>query len=416
MLTKLKVQNLHERLTCYFDNNKSQTNKALFDMVMNTIIENVDFDVSKLSRALEMLDRMKENNDSTEYKHFNNMFDVSTQASKTYVKGFLSKGFPMLYFYRQGEDLPFFKIKSLADDSGKNMIRIETASSAEALSEYKNGSIEQDSFYVKVIDIKNEKDGYSYNTSTRAKAGKEDPFVMPKDNFPDEYKLFYSFLQGALESNGYDAPDTMGAAKFDFIFLELYEKIKKCVGDVKDFTMADLMLLMNATINSQPLNAVGFVDDGTMQINENSFVARAIAELDYDENNRKNKFYSKDLSTKDYYEFSTVQAINYLSVDIMKNGSPYSSYMMGKTHNGFTLFKSNRGADKSKGNDFAMLTFNLTDNMFKFAASYDETSHSKSNEEIIMKIMPDGELALSSDIKRFKTKKQPDIVRQVAMM
>ena len=188
------------------------------------------------------------------------------------------------------------------------------------------------------------------------------------------------------------------------------------VGDVKDFTMADLMLLMNATINSQPLNAVGFVDDGTMQINENSFVARAIAELDYDENNRKNKFYSKDLSTKDYYEFSTVQATNYLSVDIMKNGSPYSSYMMGKTHNGFTLFKSNRGADKSKGNDFAMLTFNLTDNMFKFAASYDETSHSKSNEEIIMKIMPDGELALSSDIKRFKTKKQPDVIKQVAMM
>ena len=62
MLTKLKVQNLHERLACYFSSDKSETNESLFDMLINTMIENVDFDVSKLSRALEMLDKMKNNN------------------------------------------------------------------------------------------------------------------------------------------------------------------------------------------------------------------------------------------------------------------------------------------------------------------------------------------------------------------
>ena len=63
MLTKLKLQNLHERLACYLESKSDvQYDEELYSMILNSIIENVEFDETKLARALDMLNRMKNNN------------------------------------------------------------------------------------------------------------------------------------------------------------------------------------------------------------------------------------------------------------------------------------------------------------------------------------------------------------------
>ena len=417
MLTDLKLQNLHERLACYLESDSNvQYDEALYSMVLNSIVEHVEFDDSKLIRALDMLNRMKNNNVSTEFQQMNNMFDVSTQTSKTFVKGFLSKGLPILYFYRNGEDLPFFKLKSVVDDFGQEKIKIETANTANILAERKNKPIDTSSYYVRVLDITKHKDRFTYHNVTRARAGKDNLFVISKDNFPDEYKLFYSFLQSAFKNNGIELPDNMSATKFDFIFLELYEKVKKCIEDVPDFSMTDLLMIMHSTINGQQTNIAEFAGDGTLETNINSLVARTIAVSEYDEQNRKKDYHSTGMRKGEELTFHTVQASNYASIDIEKNGVPYSSYVMGLTTHGFTLFKSNRNEDKSLNDDFIMLTFNLTDNMLRFSASYDEMISGKSSQDIIMQVMPQGELVLSSDLSRGKSKASVEQVQQIAMI
>lgn len=417
MLTDLKLQNLHERLACYLEsNNDVQYDEALYSMILSSIIENVEFDETKLVRALDMLNRMKNNRVSTEFQQMNNMFDVSTQTSKTFVKGFLSKGRPILYFYRHGEDLPFYKLKSVIDDFGQEKIKIETANTPSVLAERKHKAIDSGSYYLRVLDITKHKNNFTYHNVTRARAGDDDLFIISKDNFPDEYKLFYSFLQASLKNNGIELPDNMSATKFDFIFLELYEKIKKCIEDVPDFSMTDLLMIMHATINGQKVSMADFSGDGTLETNINSMVARTIAASEYDENNRKKDYRSRSIRAKDEILFHTVQASNYMSIDISRGGVPYSSYVMGLTNHGFTLFKSNKNQDKSANDDFVMLTFNLTDNMFRFSATYDEMISGKSNQDIIMQIMPEGELVLSSDLSRGKSKASVEQVQQIAMI
>ena len=417
MLTDLKLQNLHERLACYLESNSDeQYDESLYSMILNSIIENVEFDETKLARALDMLNRMKNNNISTEFQQMNNMFDVSTQTSKTYVKGFLSKGLPILYFYRYGEDLPFYKLKSVVDDFGQEKIKIETANTANVLAERKHKPIDSGSYYVRVLDITKHKNNYTYHNVTRARAGKDDLFIISKDNFPDEYKLFYNFLQASLKNNGIELPDNMSATKFDFIFLEVYAKIKKCIEDVPDFSMTDLLMIMHSTINGEQVKTEDYVGDGTFETNMNSLVARTIAASEYDENNRKRDYQSRSMRSKDEMSFHTVQALNYISIDAAKDGVPYSSYVMGLTHQGFTLFKSNRNKDKSLNDDFVMLTFNLTDNMFRFSATYDEMASGKASQDIIMQIMPEGEIVLSSDLSRGKSKASVEQVQQIAMI
>lgn len=417
MLTKLKLQNLHERLACYLESKSDvQYDEELYSMILNSIIENVEFDETKLARALDMLNRMKSNNVSTGFKQMNNMFDVSTQTSKTYVKGFLSKGLPILYFYRHGDELPFFKLKSVVDELGQERIKIETANAPKILTEKTDKPKDSGSYYLRVLDIIKKKDSFTYNNVTRAKAGADDLFIISKDNFPDGYKLFYTFLQSAFENNGIELPDNMSATKFDFIFTELYEKVKKCIEDVPDFSMSDLLFIMHATINGLQIDARELAGDGTLEINANSLVARTIAASEYDENDRRKDYQSVHIRDKDAMTFHTVQASNYMSIDIAKGGVPYSAYVMGLTTNGFTLFKSNKSKDKSMNDDFAMLTFNLTDNMIKFSATYEDMYVGKANQEIVMQVLPKGEISLSSKTSRGKTKTAEVQMQQSAMI
>ncbi len=394
MLNNIEVQNLHERLACYFSGNDAPIDESLCDVILEAILENVEIDVSRLSVALEWLDQLKAQNKSTDFRQVDNMFDVSTQTSKTYVKGFMSKGLPILYFYKSGDKLPFFKIKSVLGNSTK-AVKIETASSAKVLAEYKNKPIEDDIFYLKTIDVVSGAGGIETTQKTRMKAGNQDPIIVSKSSYSDEYKLFFDFIQNALKNNGIDVPDTMSAVKFECVFLELYERLKKCVGEVEDFTMTDLVMMMNSVINDKYFDEKIVVGDGTLRHNNMSLVARAIASSGYSEKNRRATYYATGENSQEQDVFSVVKASNYASIDIKRKDAPYVSYMMGMTNQGFTLFKSYRGQNKEKG-DFAMLTFNLTDNLFRLSASYEKVVNSKPAEDVIMRVSNNGEIELST--------------------
>lgn len=409
MLNNIEVQNLHERLACYFSGDDAQIDEKLCDVILEAILENVDIDISRLSVALEWLDQLKAHK-SNDFRQVDNMFDVSTQTSKTYVKGFMSKGLPILYFYKSGEKLPFFKIKSVLGNSTK-AVKIETASSSKVLAEYKNKLIEENIFYLKTIDVVSGANGIETTQKTRMRAGNQDPIIVSKSSYSDEYKLFFDFIQTALKNNGIEVPDSMSALKFECVFLELYERFKKCIGDVEDFTMTDLVMMMNSVINDKHVDDKLVVGDGTLSHNNMSLVARAIASSGYNEQNRRATYYATSEDPQEKDVFSVVKASNYASIGIKRKGVPYVSYMMGMTNQGFTLFKSYKGTNKEKG-DFAMLTFNLTDNLFRLSASYEEVVSSKPAEDVIMRISNDGEIELSTVSYTEIAKEMPVIAKQ----
>lgn len=403
MINPNNVELLHKRLMDYFCNSEFAITKDISKAVYGLILENVDCDYLKLVGALEVLTMNISGNIAREFKDTGNVFDVSRKGAETpcYVKGFMSGDYPMLYFFNESEKNPTFKIKSLKNQKSQGYtLKLETSITPEGLSSHKTFSDDEDkSYFLRVCELNFDKNGYELIDGMQAKTNTEDEQLLDKEMLCDEYRIFYSFLENVLRKNGIDSLGPLTPTKFDLLFAVFYKNFRNVSKYDNEINMTDLTRLMNLVFaeDSSFVNP-NFVRDNTIKRNNYSSAVDMILD-DYAKSHNHESFDVDmiDEKTGNPLNFKVTKAQGYMSIavsDVMKN-SALSNYLLGATSNGFTLFRNLREGACSE-NGARMFTLNLSDNMFRLSIKRQTPQAKEVSEDVVLKVMPNGELVISS--------------------
>lgn len=407
MINPNNVQMLHKRLMDYFCNSEFAITKDISKSVYELILENVDCDYVKLIGALETLIDNRNGNIAREFKDAGNVFDVSRNGAPApcYVKGFMSGEYPMLYFFDENEKHPSFKIKSLKNQKSQGYtLKLETSITPEGLSSSRKAlTDDENSYFLRVCELNFDKNGYELIDGMQAKTNTQQEQVLDKEMLCDDYRMFYTFLENTLERNGVNTLGPLTPTKFDLIFSVFYQSFRNVAKFDNEISMSDLVKMMNLVfVGDSSFVEPKFKPDGT--IKSNNYTPAVDVILDDYAKSHEHKNFDVDMydeKTNRHLNFKVTKSQGYMSVavnDAMNNQS-LASYLLGATNNGFTLFRNLRG-NECKENGARMFTLNLSDNMFRLSIKRDIPQVKEVSEDVVLKVMPSGELVISSVIYR----------------
>ncbi len=356
------LQKMFER---YFSD-KTINGTDIIQKIVNTIFQTIDCDLEKLIYSLEQLCNLKQNNMAMNFQQTENEFDVSLN-SNVYVKGFLSNDKPLLYFYKNNEHLPFFKIKSY-DNLGKKRIVVEATNDS---SVFKSKTIMNpeflcdNSFVIRDDYVCENTDVFTHST-VLTKTGRSDGLENKElAMLNDEEKNFYNFIRNNFIKNGVFLPNDLTQYESEVLIGYFYNTLNSVVSYDNEFDIKDLIYIMNSFIirdSSQVLN-----------FNENNGLSVAAKYI----NNEilKNKFIDDKFEIKTYGKTGCPLTIKvsmvseYISIDITDdvNMENVCNYIACKTNEGFFLFRNVKDPKFLKENEKnSAFTINLSENEIKF--------------------------------------------------
>lgn len=397
MITNNDLTTLNEKIAQYLELNETELTFSITSRILQLLQENVNFDYQKLIYAIESFYVLKNSGSTLNYQDKENKLDISIGDTNIKVKGFTSKGKPALYFFINDEPKAFFKIKTKEDDNGKNVI-VEMANNSYVLDDYKKGIYHNELSYVhqEKFSILN---GKLANESTiKSFVDGKGELVVDPMFFCDDYLNFYRLINLVLENNNQKKLTKITPSKADLFFCQMYQTMKNVTSKKDEFSFSELVLLIDTVVNdgkscfselSKMDNTIERSDFAPMLDNirslHNGINKRNITKMDFNISTRNGERVLK-----------TVSADRYMSIDIYsaETGEKLTSYIIGMTDRGFTLFK-NASLDDSDVK--RMMTFNVSDNILKLHIDdkYDAEKEF-SNLDMIMQIHSDGGLTLDS--------------------
>lgn len=387
------LQLLFTRLTSYLTNdNKKYDSTQMINSIISTIIQYFDCDYSKLADAIEVLNQMKQSDIHTKFADVYNKFDISGGTGLS-VKGFLSKGQPMLFFYLGDDENPYAIVKT--ETNGKvDRYSVELSNSPEVLSTYKKSS----------FDVKNDAfvvvEDYEYYLdkcrSTRNVYSETVPasknHLIDISEFSDiapEHKNFFKLLVNSMSSNGVDL-SKVSPFGTDILFLSFYDTIKLLSGESKELPLEDLIYLINETLYSDRIS----LSKGDSELLSNMESASAI-----DTHNMQKKIVFDRFVDGHMLTYNIVKSEKYFSVEVFENNKKRSGAMIVGTSDGFSFIRNIAPSESKEGKYVSSYVMNFSDRKIKFMTMSNDGLKSKNagrTLEILLSFDKDGRIKLAS--------------------
>lgn len=349
---------LFQKMNTYLtNNNQSYDASQIIETVISLIIDYFDCDLRKIIDALELFISNKESGRDIKFSDYYNRVDISNFANLS-VKGFLSKGNPMLFFYFCDEENPFAKVKKLVED-GKDKFYIEISNSSQVLAQYKKGNMNFSNAYVIDYEFSFDENNIEKTKNVYAETKLiENASFLNKTDFSelaDEYNNFLVLLGNAIGKNYIDISKISGFG-LDILLLNFYDEIKSLCFDEYNLSLENILYLLNKTLYKDKL-PLKKPKSPFLDFIENISIGEELGE------NRKVKI---ELPiSEEVIEYDVIKSEKYLSIDVIEAEKKKCGMMVLSTENGFSLFVSN-GESKYKHNKRPSFVMNFSDNQIKF--------------------------------------------------
>ena len=380
---------LADRLEIYLTHeDKNYNSTQMINSIITSIIQYFDCDYQKLIDALDELIEMKNSNYSTKYAEEANKFDISN-TTKLSVKGFISKGHPVLFFYYNDDPNPYGVVKAVSQD-GKDVYSVEISNNSESLSTYKRKDSVLDDSYVFVDEYEYSSEGFRSTKNVYAQAGKSkqlenlDFYNMPE--IVDEYKNFVFLLYNAMGKNKAD-PTNISGFGADILFLSFYDIVKELCGNGNVLTLADIVYFINQTIY-----------DGKGDVKKpDSKIADLVDEVEVSNKAlQKRVIFDTEIDGK-ILRYEVIKSEKYLSIEVYDEGEKICGAMIVASPDGFSLFRTNTKNLMVK-DAITSFVINLSDNKIKFVTIDENIKNNESgrNFETIISFDKNGRMKLNS--------------------
>ncbi len=329
-------QLLEEKLKAYFEDKEFDVN-GMVNSFSDLILKYIDCDYTNLIAAIDRFINGRQKGLSSEILSGRTSFDVSIDDSEIKVKTFFHKGFPALYFYRNGEEGSFFKIKEEIKD-GAHIFKARYKSSENAESQNFERNTEE---YI----FKNRAAMFTkVHTKKAAAANTENKIDLL--SLADEQYEFLEILKILLNKNNVDFGKNLSSDGKDLIFNELYMKAVEMTGFQEELKVNEILRVLIETL---------------YQKNGASTISRMI---DSRGGNASNFYANNGLKQN----VSVANCGETIMLDVYNSENEcVCKYNIFKTAEGFTIYRNYTGKMSSEENPFSSMTINLTDNMLKLS-------------------------------------------------
>ena len=389
------------------NDDKKYDASQMIESVISSIVQYFSCDYAKLIDALESLIHMRDIDEYTKYSDIENTFDISDSKINVTVKGFLSKGKPILFFYVGDNENPSGIVKTSSEDK-KDIYSIEISNSTEVLSSYKKDMADLTNSYVFVNEFAYEGDVCTTTHKILAETDSNNQMtfdVLDTAEVEDEHKNFIILLNNAMAKSGLNFSKLSGFGA-DILFLSFYDEVKNLCENDELLPLGDLIHIINETIYPEKKQIDGF----------NSVLVDAIGgeSLVLDENQQKKFSFMINYAGKDY-RYEIVKSEKYFSVEVFDGADKISGAMIVSSADGFSFIRSNGSLTST---DIASIVINVSENKLKFMtidAGQDKKSKYRKI-ETVLSFSPDGAIKLeSSDMKTQKVKKNKNVLSKVTL-
>lgn len=387
-MTEFEMQDLlNTKLKQYLlPKNKELEISQIIELINLQIIETFNCDKEKLIDALEFFNRNIVQNQNMKFADLLNKIEISS-SGELFVKGFLSKNNPMLFFYYGDDDSPFAKITT---DFGDYEIKysIEISNNSKVLADFKKGKFVSNSYLTNVDYIyrgniveKNK------NVFAETKLVENSKFlnVTNESNYLQEYVNFLNLIRNANQYNKIDLSKISGFS-LEILFNNFYDEIKNLCFDEYNLSLENIIYLINSTVyNDNSKNLLKVPNSKFVQIIEN---------LDnLNEFSQKRKMKIRVDNDNESIEYDVIKSDKYLSIDVKERGKKKCGLMVISTADGFSAFVSN---GNSKLQSKPAFVINFSAGQIKIMTVDDKSLKTKSNKFEMNVILNDGFLKFSS--------------------
>lgn len=381
---------LAEKLSEYLtDDKKEYDSTQMINSIITSIIQYFDCDYQKLIDALDELIEMKNSNYSTKYAEEANKFDISN-TTKLSIKGFISKGHPILFFYYNDDPNPYGIVKAVSQE-GKDVYSVEISNNSNALANYKKDKSSLDNCYVFVDEYEYEEGILKSTKNIYAKTVNNDvPGMFSYYDFPEyleEYKNFLILLNNALSNSKIDISKMSGFGA-DILFLSFYDIVNELCGSANVLPLKDIVYLINQTIYDDKVVFGKPESDVLKQIDlvsifgEDALQKRVCFDADVDGKNLR---------------YEVVKSEKYLSVEVFDGDDKICGNIIVASPEGFSFFRSN--TKNEIGEKFIpSFVINFSNDKIKFVTINDDFLKNKNGRryETLISFEENGEMNISS--------------------
>ena len=387
------LQLLFTRLSSYLTNdNKKYDSTQMINSIISTIIQYFDCDYTKLAEAIDVLNQMREGGIHTKFSDSLNRFDISG-GTELSVKGFLSKGQPILFFYLGNSENPYAIVKTETDGK-RDRYSVEISNSSDALSNYKkkNFKVKDDAFVVvEEYEYYLDKCRSARNVYAETVPDTQSQF-LDVTGFGDvayEHKNFFKLLVNAMGSNGVDF-SKVSPFGTDILFLSFYDTIRLLSGESEELPLEDVMYLINETLYDDriPLSKGNSVLLDTMQSASIIDTTNSQKKISFD------RFIDGRMLT-----YNIVKSEKYLSIDVFENGKKHSGAMVVGTTEGFSYIRNIGESESTPEKYVSSYVMNFSEGKIKFMTMSNDASKNKNNSrniEMVLSIDNSGRIKLAS--------------------
>ena len=403
-----KLLILAEKLESYLTNNeKKYDSSQMINSIISTIVQYFDCDYTKLIEALESLAHMREIDEFTKYSDVENIFDVSNSKNQIAVKGFISKGSPILFFYLGNNENPSGVVKTNFDEK-TDVFSIEVSNNADALATYKKEDVNLSNSYVVVdeFEYSSDKCVTTRNIYAETDSSEKDMFrILDVSDIADEHKNFMVLLNNAMSRKGIDLTKLSGFGA-DILFLSFYDEIKKMCKNEELLPLADLVYLVNETI---------YPASQEVKVHNSKLISMIDSlSLEGSEKEQKKFSFNVEIDGKSY-KYDVVRSEKYFSVEVFDGSVKVCGAMIVSSADGFSFFRSNGNFAEEEISSFVI---NVSDNKVKLMTIEGNQDKKKACRKIesLVSFASDGSIKLtSSDSKKAKVKKRKNAQVKVGL-
>ncbi len=386
------IELLHSKLSSYLTNDdKKYDSTQMINSIISTIIQYFECDKIKLAEALDNLIQMKNDERYVKFADKKNKFDIS-MSTKLSVKGFLSKGQPILFFYL-GDDVNPYAIVKTSSEGGIDTYSVEISNNSQVLATYKKDDKFKGDEFVIVEEYKYFLDKCSTTRNVYAKTNLKNSAdsmdIQGLNDIDDEYANFFKLLVNAMTSSKLNFSKISGFG-MDILFLSFYDTLLKLSAQERDFKMQDVIYLINDIVYKNMLSSTP----------PNSLLASAVDSIPtalYAENHKKTPFLM-DVNGQTV-QYDIVKSENYLSIDAVDDGKKKGSIMIIGTSDGFSFYRTYAKSGYAQGEEIPTpYVINFSKGKLKVVTIGDDAKKNKlgTHVEMVLNVSKNGEMKLGS--------------------
>lgn len=299
------------------------------------ILKYVDCDFEHLSGALDEFIKGREGGLSEDVLTGRVSIDVSVPKSNIQVKTYYHKELPVLYFFRDGEQSAFLKLKK-ENKNGNLIMRARFKDGNKEGNEAYEDYTEEYTFY---------NSGVGYRKDQSKSSGVKDVSrSVDSSEFETEKIEFLQMLRTILLNNGVKFDKELTKNDASILFNEFYDSTKKLTEFPDELKLNEIMRIL----------VEGFYSKETL-----SEVSRRIER----EGRDSSLFYTnagKVVNPK------ISMSGEHIMFDVSnERGADIAKYMFLKTVDGFTVFRRYEMPLGEREKDFAAITLNLSNDLIK---------------------------------------------------